>query len=51
MYIGIIPNAINDVFQYIEEKKISLALGEKWDVNLSYIEVCNEQCIHIHIQI
>lgn len=44
---GIIPNAINDVFQHIEEKKNCLAVGEKWDVKLSYVEVYNEQILDL----
>ena len=40
---GIIPNAIGDVFKSISAKSESLATGEKWALNLSYIEVYNEQ--------
>lgn len=40
---GIIPNAIGDLFHFIEEKMEVLSTGEKWEVNMSYIEVYNEQ--------
>ena len=40
---GIIPNAIGDLFHLIEDKKEVSSTGEKWEVNMSYIEVYNEQ--------
>ena len=40
---GIIPNAIKDVFTSLNFKSKNLSSGEKWEVNLSYIEVYNEQ--------
>ena len=40
---GIIPNAIMDVFELLRVKARNLSVGEKWEVNLSYIEVYNEQ--------
>jgi Kinesin motor domain len=40
---GIIPNAVRDVFDLIDDRKTNLISGEKWRVNVSYIEVYNEQ--------
>ena len=48
---GIIPNAIKDVFSIIAEKTKSLCVGEKWSVNLSYIEVYNEQIYDLLVPI
>ena len=40
---GIIPNAVRDVFDSIDDRKTNLVVGEKWRVTVSYIEVYNEQ--------
>jgi len=40
---GIIPNAICDLFERIETKKIHAQVGEKWTLIMNYIEVYNEQ--------
>lgn len=40
---GIIPNAVLDLFQQLEQKKANLAFGEDYSVILSFIEVYNEQ--------
>lgn len=40
---GIIPNAVRDVFDSIDDRKTNLVVGEKWRVSVSYIEVYNEQ--------
>lgn len=48
---GIIPNAIADVFNSISAKSESLAIGEKWAMNLSYIEVYNEQIFDLLVPV
>jgi kinesin family protein 18/19 len=40
---GIIPNALTDVFDLLNEKKRSLNFGESYSVLVSFIEVYNEQ--------
>jgi hypothetical protein len=40
---GIIPNALQDVFQLIETEKQKNEIGTKWSVGVTFIEVYNEQ--------
>jgi len=40
---GIIPQSVHDLFQLISDKKASLAIGEDYNVILTFIEVYNEQ--------
>jgi len=40
---GIIPQSVKDLFQLISDKKASLAIGEDYNVILTFIEVYNEQ--------
>lgn len=42
---GIIPNAVCDLFELIQEASSRSPYGEKWIVVLSYIEVYNEQVL------
>lgn len=40
---GIIPNAVFDLFQLISVASSKKSFGEKWILNMTYIEVYNEQ--------
>ena len=41
---GIIPNAVTDLFNQIDKKKSTgLEIGEEWSVNVTFVEVYNEQ--------
>ena len=40
---GIIPNAVNDLFEILEVKRNNLVYGEHWSIEMSYSEVYNEQ--------
>lgn len=40
---GIIPNAVSDLFNLLATASSKNSFGEKWVLNMSYIEVYNEQ--------
>ena len=40
---GIIPNALQDIFKLVGERKAVAGLNESWSVYVSFMEVYNEQ--------
>lgn len=40
---GIIPNAVNDLFDELQAKRDEANFGETWTVSLNFMEVYNEQ--------